>query len=277
MPVVATEFGQVEYLEFGTGEDLVLLFHSAAGSPRALSRLAPLIAETEWRVIAPAHAGYGETRVEGEDNPLLRHQIAARWSFNRFEGRCKVLIGHSLGGLVSLCCTREGLPADALVLVEPAAYSILDETDPGDAAAKEYDRKIIGQLQELYAAGKAEEAVAAFVEPWNETAWRDLPELARQMLIDNAGNLAAELRVINALTATAHDYASIRQPVLLMDGGQSPDLARRVVANLGAALPGARLVTIEEAGHMGPVLRPHAFATPIIHFLDEVRRWPQRG
>jgi pimeloyl-ACP methyl ester carboxylesterase len=42
-------------------------------------------------------------------------------------------------------------------------------------------------------------------------------------------------------------------PVFLLGGEESPLAARRVVARLGEAIPGARTETLAGAGHMGPL------------------------
>ena len=54
----------------------------------------------------------------------------------------------------------------------------------------------------------------------------------------------------------------LRIPTLLLSGETSPLAARRVVAHLAEAIPGARAQTIPGAGHMAPLT--HA---------DQVNRW----
>jgi pimeloyl-ACP methyl ester carboxylesterase len=56
-------------------------------------------------------------------------------------------------------------------------------------------------------------------------------------------------------------------PALFMSGARSPLAARRVCEILARALPAARLVTLEDAGHMGPLTHGQTIADHILAHL----------
>ena len=119
---VALGDGSVDLIETGTGDDTIILVHGTASSPRAMGKLAALLAEAGWRVLAPAMIGYGASVMAGDDGVVARNArllIGLRASLGH--GRV-VVIGHSMGGLVVLRALRAGLAALAQqTLRRPAA------------------------------------------------------------------------------------------------------------------------------------------------------------
>lgn len=63
-------------------------------------------------------------------------------------------------------------------------------------------------------------------------------------------------------------YAGIAAPTLLLAGGRSPAAARRVVALLAGAMPRARTLVLEDAGHMGPLTHAERVNAAIVAHVD---------
>ncbi len=95
---VKTPKGTVEYLEGGSGPDLVFL-HGAGGVTADSPFMAALAAK--YHVVAPFLPGYGES----EDNPEIRDMLdVTLHTFDVLDalGLSKpILVGHSLGGMVA--------------------------------------------------------------------------------------------------------------------------------------------------------------------------------
>jgi len=132
MTVHATGFGAVETLEWGDGDQLMVLLHAAASGPWGLTDLAERLLRPGRRVVAPALAGYGGTRVEGAPDPVSAHATVARWTLAAFPARRQVLFGHSLGGLTAVLTAAGRDDLAALVLFEPIVLAALNLDDPGD-------------------------------------------------------------------------------------------------------------------------------------------------
>lgn len=246
MTIYHTPIGPVEMLEWGEGEETVVLLHAAAAGPTSLAGLARALARPGRRIVAPALAGYGGTAPAGGD-PLDGHIAVVNACLGLLGARPRVLFGHSMGGLVALLAA----PAvDAMVLYEPITLGLLHDDDPADRAARAWDHAIVGFLVNSVARGDPEPGVARFVAAWNELAWDALPPPARARLVDAAPRLAAE---VTAGGNRALRLDRIVCPVTILQGGKSPPITDRMTARLADALPDGRRVMLPLCGHMGPV------------------------
>ena len=276
MTVHETAIGRIEMLRTGTGGNAAILLHAAASGPRALFKLgASLTGEgSGWEASLPALDGYGGTRLRDAraDDPFAAHVQIAHWALDeigreRPNGR-RVLIGHSMGGLVALLAALEGLPADGLVLYEPIVLDCLDVNDPTDMEARAWDADRVARLQTGVAAGDPEAGVKAFIEAFNEVAWSDLPAALRADLVAKASILAAETQAAPMVKLDKSRLAELSMPILILQGGRSPPVTQRMTLRLAEAIPSATRRVIDGAGHMGPALLPARVATELRPFLN---------
>src|ERR1700749_3894741 len=101
MPVYHTARGDVEMLEWGDGEELLVLLHAAAAGPQSLAALAALLARPGLRIVAPALNRYGATVMREEDR-VQAHVDVLRATLEVCPAERRTLFGHSMGGLVGL-------------------------------------------------------------------------------------------------------------------------------------------------------------------------------
>lgn len=247
MPVYHTASGPIEVLEWGYGPTLILLLHAAAAGPGSLSGLAKALAGPGRRIVAPALHCYGGTSLAGMDDPMEAHAAVARLVLDHYAAERRIVVGHSMGGLVTLLA---GLKADALVVYEPIVLGLLREDDPDDVAAREWDRAIVAKLDRHLAAGDPESGIRVFVEAWNEVAWAALPASVRARLVAAAPAMAREIRAGSSRLVPPE---AITAPPLILQGSASPAITARMTARLHAAIPGSRRVVLDGCGHMGPV------------------------
>ena len=73
MPIVTTPIGRIDMSIMGEGPIAVVLLHAAAGNPRALHKLAALLANDRRRIVVPALDGYGDTRIDAIGTSLERN------------------------------------------------------------------------------------------------------------------------------------------------------------------------------------------------------------
>ncbi len=67
-------------------------------------------------------------------------------------------------------------------------------------------------------------------------------------------------------------YGTITAPTLLLGGGKTPAAERRVVENLAAAMPRAKLEVFPEMGHMGPITHATTVNAAIARHIAEGAR-----
>ena len=249
----------------------ICLLHASATGPTALTGLAGELQSGSWAVSAPALPGYGETPLKPQPN-LIEQACAVASSSTRWHTSTRrVLFGHSMGGLIALLTAigaqQRGEPLDALVLFDPVLVGLLDRDNPAHSRALKWDRAIIAHLASSVKHGDPETGVAAFVEAWNETRWDALPAKVRAELVGAAPRLVQETQATSFLPLDHKLIAELQVPVLLLNGSRSPELIHLTSRAAHDLLPSSELRTIEDAGHMAPVLAPQTIADAMREFL----------
>ena len=114
--------GPVHYVDHGGPEDgpLLLLVHGLGGSLLNWSAIAPTLAET-CRVMAIDLVGFGRTQPLGRSPRIEDNRDLLARFIDAVIGHPVILVGNSMGGLISMLLTDERPDLVAgLVLVDPA-------------------------------------------------------------------------------------------------------------------------------------------------------------
>ena len=239
-----------------------LLLHSSGLSGRQWKRLVTEAGEGGVHAVAPDLTGHGQSDPWPEPVPFsFRMDVERVVELLRGAGPAHV-VGHSYGGFVAL---QVALAAPdlvrSLVLFDPVAFGVLDREADADAYA------VLDALDLSWGPSEREHErwLEAFVEFWGgQGAWAALPEPARAEFRRVAWVVQEGVRTLSEDVTPAAAYAvSLKFPVTLITGEQSPLPARRVMERLRDALPDARLTTIPGAGHLAPVTHAKA-VNPVI-------------
>jgi pimeloyl-ACP methyl ester carboxylesterase len=243
-------------LEGGSGAPVVFL-HGAGGLLRDnpfLDRLA-----RRYHVFAPEWPGYGESTGEELLEDMLDFTLHGWDLVDALELRHPHLLGHSMGGMIAaeMACVapRE---VGKLVLASPAGLWLPEHPVPDIFAM------LPGQLAEaLFAdAGAGQALLTGGADLSNLDALREF-HLGTQRRLAMAGKI---LFPIPNRRLSKRLYRLAAETLLLWGAGDRlvvPAYAQRWLA----LLPGARLETIEGAGHMLPWEQPEAFARAVAGFL----------
>jgi pimeloyl-ACP methyl ester carboxylesterase len=254
--------------ETGHGEPVVLL-HSTGSSGRQWRSLIEALGPG-LRALAVDLHGHGGTPPWPGGRPLRLADEAAL--AGAAVARCRGpvhLVGHSYGGAVALCfALANPHRVRSLTLIEPVAFHLLRRGGPLE---RRLCREILTLARDIARARRAGEPVAGmarFIDYWNgKGSFFRLPEAKRHglcaMIATVVANFAALLRERPGLEA----YARIAAPALILEGARSPAPTRRLAALLEAALPAARRVVVEGAGHMLPLTHEDAVNALILRHL----------
>ncbi|MGY1679317.1 alpha/beta fold hydrolase [Geodermatophilus sp. SYSU D01176] len=170
------------------------------------------------------------------------------------------VLGHSYGGTCVL---------EALVLTDRVRRAVLYEADAGGSI----DPRLVDELADLLAEGRREEVVSELL---TVAAGVTADQLARMKTLPSWPNRVAaahtvvrEGRALEAYRLRPERFSSLRVPVLLLAGSESPPSEARSTALLAAALPRARLVTMAGQGHVAMLTAPELFAAEVLGFLAD--------
>ncbi len=239
----------------GEGPPLVFL-HGAGGVPVWLRFYAKLAEHFE--VIVPDHPGFGES----DTPPWLREIGDAAMFYLDFLEALDLppvdVVGASLGGWIAAeAAVRRPDGFRTLSLIAPAGLRVKD-VPSGDSfiwSPEEYARNL------FHDPALAQKMLDAPVTP-------ELEDLQIKNRFATA-RLAWEPRFYNpALERWLH---RIKTPTLLVWGDDDKVMPPAYAGAWQAALPDARLVTIERSGHLPQVEHPDRVAAEIRSFAEGAR------
>jgi pimeloyl-ACP methyl ester carboxylesterase len=253
-------FGQtIRYWDVGSGPVVVLVHGLGSAKDLDWGRVIASLSQ-KYRVLALDQIGFGHS-----DKPLLDYKIQTYVDFlNEFLRGLKIesasLVGESLGGWISALYVVEAsggarlVPVHKLVLV--------------DAAGLQQDKPIPNlNPSTLEDMRKLMEVV------FYDTNWLSEPMLHQifaDKLAKHDGYTVRSILSNPALGSERLDskLAQIRVPTLVVWGKQDALLPISSGERYAAGIPGARLVSFDQCGHVPPVEKTAEFVTALTTFLD---------
>jgi pimeloyl-ACP methyl ester carboxylesterase len=232
----------------------------------------------DYRLIAIDLPGHGLTqapkgyRASLEGNAALIDSLADHAHVSRF-----VLVGHSMGGAVSLgYAMNRPDKLDALVLIDSAGW-------PGEDGKKTSGPPAFVQLLINNPVGRG---IAKLVNPrlfagsGLKSAYLD-ESLVTDALLDRYADLAMApghrdvlltQRSSSAKPVTGKDFRKITVPTLVLAGEKDKLIPAADSKAIAAAIPGARIVTYPEGGHLPMEQLPDQSARDLDAFLKSLPR-----
>jgi len=272
MPLFEHQGRALSLLDEGAGAP-VLLIHSGGLSSRQWRGLSSQL-RANHRVLSPDLLGYGgSTALAPGADFHFREDLEMVSALLASLGEPAHLVGHSYGGLLALlAAAHTPSQARSLSLFEPVAFGILRNAAPGSADAKLQAGEAASMralASDENGAGGSEPWLESFVDWWQGAGvWRSLPEPSRTAFLAVGRKTYLEVRSLLADETPASAYRDIPAPALILRGERSPQVEQRVCARLAEALPHARLETISNAGHMGPLTHMGAVNRLIAAHID---------
>lgn len=225
---------------------LVVLIHGSLDRSGGMAPVARVI-QARFRVLRYDRRGYGRSSPHG--GPFgIEDQVDDLVAL--LKGRRAVLVGHSFGGHIAVAASvRLGEQVAGVSLYESpvswmpwwpptTAGSHAVRVSPQDAA-ETFMRRLIG-----------------------DTGWDGLPERSRAARRREGVALHGEL---SSLVGTPPwEPAAVRTSLICGRGTLGPEHHRTGTAWIASAVPGAREVVIDGAGHAAPVSHPQEYAALLV-------------
>ncbi|HEY2042112.1 MAG TPA: alpha/beta fold hydrolase [Jatrophihabitans sp.] len=244
--------GAISYTSAGTGEPL-LLVHGLGGTRRTWQHLIGPLATTHT-VIAPDLPGHGESDPPAGDYSLGAHATALRDLLVALGHRHVSVVGHSLGGGISLQfayqfperCARlllissGGLGAELTPMLRAATVPGAETVVAGLGRLPERLTRIVLSAMPGLAAREDAESLAHGLRGLAGLQQRRAFVRTARTVIDWRGQTVSAMRQIGLLTDL---------PVLVAWGDKDKTIPPHHHHSLAQLLPDARMVEIAGAGH----------------------------
>jgi pimeloyl-ACP methyl ester carboxylesterase len=279
LPLQNCALSEKEILSYrvqGSGPATLVLLHGLASRSETWTDLLPLFSPESYTLYLVDLLGSGaSSKPRGADYSMRAH-CRRLLDFLERQGLSEVtLVGHSMGGAVVLLAgiealreNREGLLRSVVVLAGPGYLQSLP------LIARLFRRPLAGQLFIALPAPLAwvkvglraayydlrlvdREHIARYAPCYQDRdAKRALVETCRQLVPSDCDEISAW-------------YGRLRLPMLLLWGRQDRIVPLFQGERLEKAVPGARLVVIEECGHNPQEEKPGETFDIINRFLQE--------
>lgn len=262
----------------GHADDVVMLLHGWPEDGGTWDRVAPLLADAGYRVVAPDLKGFGRTEAPEDtsyDPETLADEIAQL--IRNLHAQKVVLVGHDWGGAVALATAFRHPGRVRSLVVASSPYRQLDLRRAWHIPLMNVP--IVAELAFRFAARPLVKGALTYAsrvrEPFDAervdryaasvagdpSAWLAYYRtMSRQAVLDWTVG-----RIRKRLSSAPVVRNRLRVPALVIWGSDDPVLPIGLGARVAHDL-GAELVTVEGAGHFVPEEDPLAFARAIVAF-----------
>ena len=280
--------GPVHYVDHGGAPDgpLLVCVHGLGGSLLNWAALAPLLTPT-CRVMALDLAGFGHTRSGARSTSVQANQRLLHRFLTEVAGTPAILVGNSMGGLISILQTAERPDTVAgLVLVDPALPIVLNaRPDPRVVATfaaflvPAVGRRVLSRRRDSASAEEAAHAMLRLccADPSRVPAdvvdlHVDLADRRREYTDVDSEMLGAAQSLLWVL-ADRRRYAelqrSIDAPVLLLHGDRDRLVNIASARAAAAANPSWRFEVAHGVGHVPQLEVPEWTAERVLRWLGD--------
>lgn len=267
MPVLETDRFEIDYLDEGSGPNVVLV-HSSASNYRQWRKLIDDYSH-RYRFLAINLFGYGGTTAwPGEKKQQMADQVALVSRIcEQVEGPL-FLVGHSFGGSVAAWTARQlGERVSGLVLLEANPFPLLEAENHHGA----YDEICVlrDAIKSHGGEGNWESVASRFVDYWvGEGAWEMLPTERRKSFVAALPNNYLEWDAVMEMETDAAAWREITANTLCLMARGTVNSIRGIHNVLKQIRPDWHYALIEEGGHMAPVTHPDIVNPLIIAFFE---------
>ncbi len=224
----------------------VVLLHHGLGSVRAWKEQVPLLTQAGWQVIVYDRWGYGSSEPRPSlDLPSFTTDLADLQAIlEEFSLMQTALVGHSDGGTIALYFAAQHPHLVSCIVVVAAHIYLEPKMKPGILGISQaygQDERFRQGLRHAHGE-KYESTFHNWFDGWQRMepfSWDMRPTLAR-----------------------------IHCPVLVVQGEHDEHATPQHARDIAAAIPGAELWLLPEAGHMLPQEHAEIFNIRLLQFLE---------
>lgn len=273
-------------VEEGTGDPVVLV-HGGVSDLRTWSNQIGAFAE-RFRTLAYSRRfarPNAEIAAEADDPMQVHVDDLAGLIAERGAAPAHV-VGHSWGGFIALLLgiQRPDL-VRSLVLIEPPVLTLVLDMPPKPSqllplmlrdpktafAIVKLGAGAMGPAESAFRKGDDEAAIKAFgTGVLGKARFQSMSKERYQQVWDNRAPDRAQMLGVGFPPLSEDDVRTVKVPVLLVCGDESPPVFRRLAEHLEKLLPDARLSVVAGASHIVQEDAPDVFNAEVLAFLAGV-------
>jgi pimeloyl-ACP methyl ester carboxylesterase len=258
----------VRYLEAGSGKPLVFLHAFPFSAEQWLPQLARV--PPGWRFVAPDLRGFGGTEpgaTPGGPITIDTYATDIVELMAHIEMPRAVVCGLSMGGYVAMALARRA-PARISGLV--LADTRVGPDSPEGRAARD---RMLDLLNREGPSAVATEMLPKLLSEKTTREQGDLVHVVRQAIEANSrAGIAAAIHAMKDRPDSSGVLQQMTCPSLVMVGQHDALTPPKDAQVLHEILPGSRLVTVPDAGHLSNLEAPQAFNRLLAEWLTEVQQ-----
>lgn len=241
----------------GDSGDPLILVHGSWADHHNWDLVTGELSKT-FRVLAYDRRGHSQSeRLQGQGyvDEDIEDLIGLAEHFNLAPAH---IAGNSFGAIIVLkTAVKRPDIFKSMTIHEPPLLGVLKENPAAQEILKTVNQRVITVL-DLITKGEMEKAAEEFMEKigMGEGSWEKLPEVVQKICIINAATWFDEIHDPDALQIDLKTLSEFNKPTLLSEGSISPPFFPLVVDQIMTAMPQAKRVTIEGAGHVPQMSHP---------------------
>lgn len=259
MKVTSKDGTTIGFWKSGSGPPL-LLIHGTTADHRRWSGILPGL-EQHFTVYAMDRRGRGESS-DAPEYSIIREAEDVATVLDHI-GEPVFVLGHSYGAVCALESALLTNKIRRLVLYEP----------PIPTGVPMYPANLPDRMQVLIDRDSLEAALELFMREvvrmpdYELEKYRQLPMW--EVRIKLAPTIPREIAIDRSYQFDPKRFSHYQVPMLLLLGGDSPDLFRRATAVLDSALTNSTVVTLPGQQHIAMDTNPELFVGEVLKFLLE--------
>lgn len=253
--------GKIYYSDTGSGRTIVLL-HGYLESSEIWKDFAGLVSE-RYRVISVDLPGHGRSTVYGEIHTMEFMASGIRQLLSSLDIRNPVIVGHSMGGYVALAFAGQ-YPEDISGYCLFHSHPFADTPETREKREREIKFVSMGKKYLMYPSN-----ISMMYAGINLEKLKDSVEHSKRIAssISDEGIIAV-LRGMMARPSRLHIMEEGRIPCLWILGRHDNYINCNSIQSRIRLPANARLVILENSGHLGFIEEPQISATALTQFIE---------
>lgn len=243
------------------GDKVVVLLHGYLENMLVWEEFVPLLYK-ELRVITLDIPGHGISEVKGEIHSMDYLADTLALALDKLGIASATVVGHSMGGYMALAfAERHPERLDGLVLLHSTPYADSEEKRKN----RQREISLIKSGKKELLAHTAPEAGFA-VE--NRKRFRtEIEDLQQSIYLTEDAGIVALLNGMIERKAQSEMLHALGKPILFVLGRKDGYIVAEVAEKMVAEHPEAKVVWLENSGHMGFIEEPQACAKALLEFV----------